>query len=152
MISAAVIALIWANSPWQDAYATISEFVIGPAAVHLDLSLATWAADGLLAIFFFVVGVELKHEIVAGSLRNPRKAGVPVFAAIGGMVVPAILYIGDRSDPRAGPGTAGLGDPDRDRHRLRAGDPRDLRTRPAHRRCGSSCSPWPSSMICWRSW
>jgi NhaA family Na+:H+ antiporter len=92
MISAAVIALVWANSPWQDVYVALSEFVIGPAAVHLDLSLATWAADGLLAIFFFVVGVELKHEIVAGSLRNPRQAGVPVFAAIGGMVVPAILY------------------------------------------------------------
>jgi Na+:H+ antiporter, NhaA family len=92
MISAAVIALIWANSPWQDVYEALSEFVIGPAAVHLDLSLATWAADGLLAIFFFVVGVELKHEIVAGSLRNPRQAGVPVFAAVGGMVVPAVLY------------------------------------------------------------
>ena len=94
MISAAAVALIWANSPWQDTYVTISEVVIGPAAVHLDLSLATWAADGLLAIFFFVVGVELKHELVAGSLRNPRKAGVPVLAAIGGMVIPATIYTG----------------------------------------------------------
>ena len=92
MISAATLALVWANSPWQGAYVALSETVIGPAAVHLDLSLATWAADGLLAVFFFVVGVELKHEIVAGSLRNPRQAGVPVLAAVGGMAVPALIY------------------------------------------------------------
>jgi NhaA family Na+:H+ antiporter len=92
MIAAAVLALIWANSPWQDAYLALSELVVGPAAVHLDLSLATWAADGLLAIFFFVVGVELKQEIVAGSLRNVRQAGVPVLAAVGGMTVPALIY------------------------------------------------------------
>ncbi len=94
MIGAAVLALIWANSPWQDVYRSISETVVGPSAVHLDLSLATWAADGLLAIFFFVVGVELKHEIVAGSLRNPRQAGVPVLAAVGGMALPALIYVG----------------------------------------------------------
>lgn len=94
MIGAAVLALIWANSPWQEAYRAISETVVGPAAIHLDLSLATWAADGLLAIFFFVVGVELKHEIVAGSLRNPRQAGVPVLAAVGGMALPALIYVG----------------------------------------------------------
>jgi Na+:H+ antiporter, NhaA family len=70
MISAAVIALIWANSPWQDAYSAISEFVVGPA-VHMDLSLATWAADGLLAMFFFVVGVELKHEMSRSSAAAP---------------------------------------------------------------------------------
>jgi NhaA family Na+:H+ antiporter len=93
MISAALLALVWANSPWQASYQAISETVVGPAALHLDLSLATWAADGLLAIFFFVVGAELKHEIVAGSLRNPKEAGVPVLAAMGGMVVPAVLYV-----------------------------------------------------------
>lgn len=99
LIGAAFLALIWANSPWREAYQTLSATTVGPAEigplpVHLDLSLATWAADGLLAIFFFVVGVELKQEFVAGSLRNPREAGVPMIAAVGGMAVPAIVYVG----------------------------------------------------------
>ena len=93
MICAAAVGLIWANSPWQASYQALSATVVGPVALHLDLSLSAWAADGLLAIFFFVVGVELKHEIVAGSLRNPRQAGVPVLAAVGGMALPAILYV-----------------------------------------------------------
>ncbi|HEX5730258.1 Na+/H+ antiporter NhaA [Microbacterium sp.] len=93
MIGAAAVGLLWANSPWQESYRALSETVVGPAALHLDLSLSAWAADGLLAIFFFVVGVELKHEIVAGSLRNPRQAGVPVLAAVGGMAMPAIIYV-----------------------------------------------------------
>ena len=94
LIGAAILALLWANSPWREAYFELASFTIGPEALHLDLSLATWAADGLLAIFFFVVGVELKQEFVAGSLRNPREAGVPMLAAVGGMVVPALLYVG----------------------------------------------------------
>ena len=92
LMIAAAIALIWANSPWADGYTALAETVVGPASLHLDLPLATWAADGLLAIFFFVVGVELKHELVAGSLRKPREAAVPVFAAIGGMLFPALLF------------------------------------------------------------
>ncbi|MEH3088324.1 MAG: Na+/H+ antiporter NhaA [Microbacterium arborescens] len=94
LLAAASLALIWANSPFADAYAALSEFRIGPAALHLDLSLSTWAADGLLAVFFFVVGVELKHEFVAGSLRSPREAAVPVLAAVGGMIVPAVVFVG----------------------------------------------------------
>jgi NhaA family Na+:H+ antiporter len=99
LIGAAFLALLWANSPWREAYQSLSETVVGPAwigplHVHLDLSLSTWAADGLLAIFFFVVGVELKQEFVAGSLRNPREAGVPMIAAVGGMAVPALVYAG----------------------------------------------------------
>ncbi len=94
LVLAALVALVWANSPWRTGYFELSKIVVGPAAVHLDLSLASWATDGLLAIFFFVVGVELKHEFVAGSLRNLKEAAVPVFAAIGGMVLPAALYIG----------------------------------------------------------
>ena len=93
LLIAAAAALIWANSPWREGYAALSSTVVGPAALHLDLSLATWAADGLLAIFFFVVGVELKHEIAAGSLRHPRQAAVPVLAAVGGMATPAIIYV-----------------------------------------------------------
>lgn len=93
LIGAAVVALVWANSPWREAYQSLSSTVVGPSSpLHLDLTLSTWAADGLLAIFFFVVGVELKQEFVAGSLRNPRQAGVPMLAAVGGMAVPAVLF------------------------------------------------------------
>ncbi|WP_205687386.1 Na+/H+ antiporter NhaA [Cellulomonas endophytica] len=93
LIGAAVLALVWANSPARDGYAALAGTRLGPEALHLDLTLSTWAADGLLAIFFLVVGLELKQEIVAGSLRNPRQAGVPVLAAVGGMAVPALLYL-----------------------------------------------------------
>lgn len=93
LIGAAILALAWANSPWRESYFALAETVVGPSSpLHLDLTLSTWAADGLLAIFFFVVGLELKHEFVAGSLRNPREAGVPMIAAVGGMAVPAIVF------------------------------------------------------------
>ncbi|WP_320064363.1 Na+/H+ antiporter NhaA [Micromonospora sp. RTGN7] len=92
LLAGALLALIWSNSPWSDGYQALRDLRIGPAAVHLDLSLATWAADGLLAIFFFVAGLELKREFVAGDLRDPRRAAVPVAAAIGGVLVPAVLY------------------------------------------------------------
>lgn len=93
LLVAASIALIWANSPWGDAYASLISTVVGPSAIHLDLSIQTWAADGLLAIFFFVVGLELKHELVVGSLSKPAKAAVPIAAAIGGMALPALIYV-----------------------------------------------------------
>ncbi|MGX6606021.1 Na+/H+ antiporter NhaA [Micromonosporaceae bacterium Da 78-11] len=92
LLGAAVLALIWANSPWSEAYRDLGAVRIGPAAWHLDLTLAAWAADGLLAIFFFVAGLELKREFVAGDLRDPRRAALPVAAAVGGMIVPALLY------------------------------------------------------------
>lgn len=88
----AVIALVWANSPWADSYTALRDFEVGPAALHLDLSLGTWAADGLLAIFFFIVGLELKREFVAGDLRDPRTAALPIIAAMGGVIVPALVY------------------------------------------------------------
>ncbi|WNM27106.1 Na+/H+ antiporter NhaA [Demequina capsici] len=87
-----VAALIWANSAWADSYEALKSFQIGPHALHLDLSVEDWAKDGLLAIFFFVVGLELKREIVAGELRRPATAIVPIVAAVGGMAMPAILY------------------------------------------------------------
>ncbi|TKR22623.1 Na+/H+ antiporter NhaA [Cellulomonas hominis] len=93
LVAAALVALVWANSPWRGSYAGLSAFTLGPDALHLDLDLAHWAADGLLAVFFFAVGLELKHELVAGSLRDPRRAAVPVLAAVGGMLVPAALYV-----------------------------------------------------------
>jgi NhaA family Na+:H+ antiporter len=93
LLAAAGAALVWANSPWSGAYRTISNFVIGPESLHLNLSVSAWAADGLLAIFFFVVGVELKREFVAGDLRDPRRAALPIAAAVGGMLVPAAIFI-----------------------------------------------------------
>lgn len=92
LLGAAVIALIWANSPWAGSYARLSAFAVGPGTAHLHLSLADWAADGLLAIFFFIAGLELKREFVAGDLREPRHAALPVAAAVGGMAVPALIF------------------------------------------------------------
>jgi NhaA family Na+:H+ antiporter len=93
LVAAALVALVWANSPWEAAYQTLRDLRVGPAALHLDLTLAQWAADGLLAIFFFVAGLELKREFVAGDLRDPRRAALPVAAAVGGMIVPALIYV-----------------------------------------------------------
>ncbi|MFC9391306.1 Na+/H+ antiporter NhaA [Streptomyces venezuelae] len=92
LLAAAVAALIWANTPLGDSYESVSDFHIGPAALGLDLSIQHWAADGLLAVFFFVAGIELKRELVAGELRDPKAAALPVIAAICGMAVPALVY------------------------------------------------------------
>ena len=88
LLAAAVLALVWANSPWPASYVALRGPGSGRRALHLHLTLGTWAADGLLAIFFFVAGLELKREFVAGDLRDPRRAAVPVAAAVGGVVVP----------------------------------------------------------------
>lgn len=93
LLAAAALALGWANSPWADSYTSLRDAEVGPHALHLDLTLGTWAADGLLALFFFVAGLELKREFVAGDLRDARRAVLPVAAAVGGMVVPAGLYL-----------------------------------------------------------
>ncbi len=93
LLAGTILALVWANSGWADAYETVKTTVVGPHALHLDLDLQTWAKDGLLAIFFFVVGLELKREIVAGELRRPSTAIVPIVAAVGGMAVPATIYL-----------------------------------------------------------
>lgn len=93
LIIAATIGMVWVNSAWGDYYIELSETRIGPEALHLNLTLKDWSADGLLAIFFFVAGVELRHELELGTLANPRKAAVPIAAAIGGMAVPAIIYV-----------------------------------------------------------
>jgi NhaA family Na+:H+ antiporter len=93
LLAGAGLALAWANSPWSASYQSLLGYRIGPALLHLDLTLTQWAADGLLAIFFFVAGLELKREFVAGDLRDPRRAAVPVAAAIGGVLVPAALYL-----------------------------------------------------------
>jgi NhaA family Na+:H+ antiporter len=89
----AIVAMIWVNSPWRDAYEAMTDAHLGPASLRLRLDVARWAADGLLAVFFFVVGLELKREFVLGELRAPRRALLPVVAAVGGMVVPAGVYL-----------------------------------------------------------
>ncbi|MFF4248196.1 Na+/H+ antiporter NhaA [Streptomyces sp. NPDC001822] len=91
LLAAAVTALIWANT-FGSGYTTVSDFHFGPESLGLHLSVAHWAADGLLAVFFFVAGVELKRELVAGELRDPRAAALPVAAALCGMAVPAAVY------------------------------------------------------------
>lgn len=93
LLAAALTALVFANSPWHEAYAALRDTVVGPAALHLNLTLGQWAADGLLAVFFFVAGLELKREFLVGDLRDPAKAAVPVAAALCGVAVPALLYV-----------------------------------------------------------
>ena len=93
LLAGALIALAWANSRWAAGYETLRDAEIGPASLNLHLSLGTWAAEGLLASFFFVAGLELKREFVAGDLRDARRAALPVAAAVGGMATPALLYV-----------------------------------------------------------
>ncbi|MGZ8801432.1 MAG: Na+/H+ antiporter NhaA [Mycobacterium sp.] len=95
LLLAAGAALIWANSPWAASYFALRDLEVGgePFGLHLKLTLGAWAADGLLAIFFLVVGLELKREFVAGDLRDPTRAALPIAAAVGGMVVPALIFV-----------------------------------------------------------
>jgi NhaA family Na+:H+ antiporter len=93
LLAATVAALVWANSPLANGYFALRDVKIGYAPWHLELSLGHWASDGLLAVFFFIAGLELKREFVAGELRKPAKAIVPVAAAVGGVVLPALLYV-----------------------------------------------------------
>lgn len=95
LFSAAAVALFMANSPWKawyhDIWETVFSLSFGDFVVAKDLH--HWINDGLMAMFFFVVGLELKREIVAGELSNPRNAIMPLVAAVGGMVVPALIYL-----------------------------------------------------------
>ncbi|MFI1681933.1 MULTISPECIES: Na+/H+ antiporter NhaA [unclassified Streptomyces] len=91
LLVAAVAALIWANTA-GGSYDSVRNFHLGPGSLGLDLSVQHWAADGLLAVFFFVAGIELKRELVAGDLRDPKAAALPVVAALCGMAVPALVY------------------------------------------------------------
>jgi len=95
LVVAAIVALIWANSPWQGAYERLwnSHLAITVAGHTLDLSLRHWVNDGLMTAFFLVVGLEIKREVTSGHLAGRRAALLPVAAAVGGMVVPAALYL-----------------------------------------------------------
>ncbi len=110
MLIAALAALIWVNSPWQDSYFefwhTAISFSVGN--YHFEHDLQHIVQDGLMAVFFFVVGLEIKRELVAGKLRDPRFAALPAIAALGGMVVPALIYLAFNS---GGVGQDGWGIP-----------------------------------------
>ena len=137
---------------------TLERFVLWPAEAvdwprHLRciaMSLEHWVNDGLMAIFFLLVGLEIKRELVLGELSSFRRAAFPIGGAIGGMVVPALLYVAFNS---TAPGARGLGHPDGDRHRVRR-----RRARAGRRRCRPpsrySCSrsrSWTTWARCWSS-
>jgi NhaA family Na+:H+ antiporter len=93
LLLAAIAALGWANSPWRSSYRTLRSTIVGPHVMHLSLSLQDWAGDGLLAVFFFVAGLELKREFVVGELRDRTKAALPIAAAACGVALPALLFL-----------------------------------------------------------
>ncbi len=110
LLVATVIALIWANSPWRDVYHDILETHLSfdLAILAVDMSLHHWVNDGLMALFFFVVGLEIKREIFFGHFSTIRGAALPAIAALGGMVVPAGLYLAFNA---GGEGARGWGIP-----------------------------------------
>ncbi|KRE95806.1 hypothetical protein ASG76_07230 [Nocardioides sp. Soil774] len=111
LMLAAVVALVWANSPWASSYDALwhTHLVLDVGPLHLDESLQHWVNDALMVIFFFVVGLEIKYELVNGDLRDPRTAALPIVAAVGGMAVPALLYVA--LNPPGSEGNAGWGIP-----------------------------------------
>ena len=94
MLASAVLALAWANSPWAEQYFRLweMELSIGIGQLVFSKSLHAWVNDGLMALFFFVVGLEIKREVLAGELSAPRRAALPIAAAFGGMLLPALVY------------------------------------------------------------
>ncbi|GAA4236501.1 NhaA family Na+:H+ antiporter [Streptosporangium album] len=92
MLLATVAALVWANVS-ADSYEALRTVRFGPGSLHLDLELYRWVQNGLLTVFFFVAGIEVKEEFVHGELSNLRKAALPILAAIAGMIVPALIYL-----------------------------------------------------------
>ncbi len=92
LLLAAVAALVWANSPWHESYHHVWDLELRLG--RLQLPVHAWINDALMAIFFFLVGMEIKHEIVHGELSDIRRASLPIFAALGGMIVPALIYAG----------------------------------------------------------
>lgn len=95
MLAGVVAALAWANSPWREGYRHLWEATmrLGIGSYALDLSLAHWVNEGLIVIFFLVVGLEIRRELTVGDLATPRRAALPIAAAIGGMLCPALIYL-----------------------------------------------------------
>jgi NhaA family Na+:H+ antiporter len=94
LVGAAFIAIVWANSPWSDTYFDLwsTRAEVGFDGHVIELSLREWVNDLAMVLFFFVVGLEIKREVVEGELREPRQAALPIIAAIGGMIVPATIF------------------------------------------------------------
>jgi NhaA family Na+:H+ antiporter len=110
LLGCTVVALVWANSPWAAAYTYLWEtpIAVGVGRFSLQESLHHWINDGLMAVFFFLVGLEIKREVLVGELASLRRAALPLAAAVGGMVVPALLFVAVNG---AGPGARGWGIP-----------------------------------------
>ena len=110
LLVCAALALVWANSPWAESYFHLWETRVGVRIGEraLELSLHHWINDGLMAVFFFVVGLEIKREMLVGELSSPRQAALPIAGALGGMLIPALLYAVINA---GGPGSAGWGIP-----------------------------------------
>jgi NhaA family Na+:H+ antiporter len=110
LIAATVIALAWANSPWAESYAALwhTKLTVGVGGLSLSKDLTHWVNDGLMAVFFLVVGLEIKREILVGELSSVRNAALPVAAALGGAVVPALIYLAINAGTE---GSAGWGIP-----------------------------------------
>lgn len=106
LLGATVIAIIWANSPWGDFYQSIWQYKIGLSADSFSLSkpLMLWINDALMAVFFFVIGLEIKRELLIGELNTARKATLPLFGAIGGMLLPVLLFLILNNDPDSASG------------------------------------------------
>ena len=95
LIAATVVALVWANSPWGESYAALwqTKLTVGVGDFSISKDLTHWINDGLMAVFFLVVGLEIKREVLVGELSSARGAALPVVAAVGGAVVPALIYV-----------------------------------------------------------
>jgi NhaA family Na+:H+ antiporter len=110
LIVSAVAALAWANSPWHESYHDFwhAKVAVGAGGSTHAMSLAHWVNDGLMVVFFLLVGLEIKRELLIGELASLRRAALPIAAAVGGMVVPALVYVALNA---GGPGAAGWGIP-----------------------------------------
>jgi NhaA family Na+:H+ antiporter len=110
LLAATAAALVWANSPWAGSYHALwaTPVTVGVGGFAIAKPLELWVNDGLMAVFFFVVGLEIKRELLVGELASPKRAALPAIAALGGMVVPAAIYLAFNLD---GPGSRGWGVP-----------------------------------------
>ncbi|WP_186382400.1 Na+/H+ antiporter NhaA [Amycolatopsis rhizosphaerae] len=104
LLVATLVALVWVNSPARGGYTAVWDTAFGPAALGVRLGLREWINDGVMTVFFFVIGLEIKHELVQGSLAQPRRALVPVLAALGGATVPALVFLAVAAGSPAVPG------------------------------------------------
>jgi len=110
LLACTLVALVWANSPWSQHYTALwrTQFTVGLGSFQLSHELHFWVNDALMAVFFFVVGLEIKRQLLVGELASPRQAALPILAALGGVVVPALLYTLLNAN---GPGARGWGIP-----------------------------------------